>query len=168
MKITEFLAIYAALLSTIVFFWNMRRAIPQYKVELIFGVDEIDGKHVSGAYISVKNPSLHTVHLSNISILYPYRKTSIIELVTHTLKFRRLPISVDWAHSSLSNFDIDDGCPFALEAGKSHDILFPESALEKVFKDSSERVIKVSVQDQLWRTKYSSKFEYPKVAENKA
>lgn len=168
MKITEFLAIYAALLSTIVFVWNMRRAVPRFKVELIFGTDKIDGEYVSGAYISVKNPSNHTVHLSNISILYPYKKTTIIELITHALKYRRLSPSVGWVHSSLSNFEINDGCPLALKPGKSHGILFPESALEKVFEDGEERFIKASVQDQLWRTKYSRKFEYPKTDTNKS
>ncbi len=55
MKVTEFLAIYAAGLSTIVFVWNYVRATPRIKVEIISGSDEIDGEFVFGAYISVKN-----------------------------------------------------------------------------------------------------------------
>lgn len=127
MKVTEILAIYAALLSTIVFVWNIIRATPRIKVEVIFGTDKIDGEYVSGAYISVKNPSPHTVHLSNVSILYPYKKKKIFELVTHALKYRRLPLSLGWVHSSLSNYEIEDGCPLALESGKSHGILVSES-----------------------------------------
>ena len=168
MEVTEILAIYAALLSTIVFVWNIRRAIPRYKVEVVFGTDKIDGKYVSGAYISVKNPSPHTVHLANISILYPSGKRNLFEKLKHALKYRRLPLSVGWCHSSLSNYDIDDKCPIALEPGKSIGILVPEDVLEKIFEDCEERMIKASVQDELWRIKYSRKFEYPKTNKSKA
>jgi len=167
LKITEILSIYAALLSTIVFIWNIRRVIPNFKVEMIFGSDEIDGEFVSGAYISVKNPSPHTVHLANISILYPYREINILELIKHVFKYRRLPYKVGWVHSSLSNYEVDDKCPMALDPGKSIGILVPESVLEEVFEDSTKRVIKASVQDELWRNKYSKKFEYPNTGESK-
>lgn len=160
MKVTEILAIYAALLSTFVFIWNIHRAIPRYKVEVVFGSDEIDGEWVHGIYISVKNPSPHSVHLSNVSILYPYKKMSLFEFITDTLKYRRFPMTLGWVHSSLSNYDIDDGCPLTLEPGKSHGILVPDSALKKISEDNEKRVIKVMVQDQLWRNKYSRKFIY--------
>jgi len=156
LKVTEILAIYAALLSTIVFVWNIIRATPRVKIEVIFGTDKIDGEYVSGIYISVKNPSPHTVHLSDISILYPYKKNKIFELITYTLKYRWLPLSVD------------DRCPLALESGKSHGILVPESTLEKIFEDSERREIKAVVQDQLWRNKYSRKFKYPKTGVNES
>ena len=155
MKVTDILAIYAALLSTIVFVWNIRRAIPRYKVEVVFGADTIDCEYVSGAYISVKNPSSHTVHLANISILYPFGKRNLFEKLKHALKYRRLPSFVGWCHSSLSNYDIDDKCPIALEPGTSIGVFVPEDVLEKIFEDCEERLIKASVQDKLWRNKYS-------------
>ena len=164
------MAIYAALLSTIVFIWNFYRAMPRFKIELTFGIDNVDGEYVSGVHISVKNPSPHTVHISNISILYPYKKTNIFELITYALKYRRLPHSLGWVLSSLSNYGIDDGCPLALEPGKSHNLIFPGSILEKVLKDNGKKVIKVVVQDQLWRCKYSNKIEYqyPKISINES
>ena len=167
MKITELLSVYAALLSTIVFLWNMRKAIPSYKVEVVFGTDKVDEEYVSGAYISVMNPSAHTVHISNISVLYPFGKRKIFEMIKHIFKYRRLPLSVGWCHSSLSNYGIDDKCPVALEPGKSIGILVPEDVLEKIFEGSEERAIKASVQDELWRNKYSRKFEYPSTSKGK-
>ncbi len=165
MKITELLSIYAAFLSTVVFAWNIRKAIPGYKVEIVFGTDKVDGKYVSGAYISVKNPSAHTVHLSNISILYPFGKRGIVEKIKHVFKYRRLPLTVGWCSSSLSNYEIDDKCPISLEPGKSIGILVPGEILEKIFEDCEVREIRASVQDELWRNKYSRKFEYPKVTQ---
>lgn len=162
MKLTDALSIYAALLSTIVFAWNMRKAIPSYKVEIVFGTEKVDDKYVTGAYVSVKNPSSHTVHLSNISILYPFGNRGLLEKVKHLLKYRRLPLTVGWCSSSLSNYGIDDKCPIALEPGKSIGILVPDNILEDIFDDCGAREIKVSVQDELWRNKYSRKFEYHK------
>ena len=62
--------------------------------------------------------------------------------------------------SSLSNFDIEDGCPLSLESGKSHSVFIPKKTLDEIFEESEKREIKAVVQDQLWRNKYSSKFEY--------
>ena len=162
MKVTDFLAIYAAGLSTIVFVWNYVRATPRIKVEVISGSDEIDGEFVFGAYISVKNPSSQTVHLSNISILYPYKQSNLTDILKHIIKYQRIPKSEGWVSSSLSNYKIDDGCPISLEPGKAHSILVPERILEQIFEDSYSRKIKAVVQDQLWRNKYSNKFSLPK------
>ena len=161
MKITEFLSVYAALLSTIVFVWNIRKAIPRYKVEIVFGIEKDGEEYVSGAYISVKNPSAHAVHLSNVSLLYPFGKSGLIEKIKHVFKYRRLPQAVGWCSSSLSNYGIDDKCPIALEPGKSISILVPDEVLEKIFEDCERRELKASVQDELWRNKYSRTFKYP-------
>lgn len=64
MDITKYLAIYAALLSTAVFLWNVWRARPKFKVKLTLGMDKIEDEYVSGAYIALQNPSAHTVHIS--------------------------------------------------------------------------------------------------------
>lgn len=168
MKITAFLSIYAAFLSTIVFAWNIRKAIPSYKVEIVFGIDKVDDEYVSGAYISIKNPSAHTVHLSNISILYPIGKRGLVEKIKHVFKYRRLPLAVGWCRSSLADYEIDDKCPIALEPGKSIGVLVPGKMLEKIFEHCEVRKIKASAQDELWRNKYSRKFEYPKITQNQA
>lgn len=164
MKTTEIFSIYAACLSTIVFIWNVKRSIPKFKVRIVFGGEEIDGEYVSGIYISIKNPFPHTIHLSNVSLLYPYEKSKWIDLVTHVLKYRRFSKSVCWVHTSLSNYELDDKCPLALESGQSHNVFVPDEILEKILEDSYQREIKAVVQDQLWRNKYSRKFEYPEVA----
>ena len=159
MKITELLAMYAACLSTIVFIWNVIRAIPRVKVKIVFGTSEVEGEYMSGVYISIQNPSSHTVHLSNISILYPYKKDRFIDLIAHILKYRQFPWNVGWVHSNLSNYELEDKCLLSLEAGKSHNVFVPQGVLEKIFEHSERREIKAVVQDQLWRNRYSRKFK---------
>ena len=161
LDVTPLLAIYGAALSTAVFIWNVLRATPRFKVDLIFGIEEVGGEVVSGAHISIKNPSGSTVHIGNVSLLYPFEDVGLWDYVMHVVRFKRMPRSVGWVHSALSNFDIDDGCPMALEPGKSHGILVPEKVLEQIFEDSTERKIKAVAQDQLWRDKYSRPMEYP-------
>lgn len=162
LKLTEGLAIYAACLSTIVFFWNVVKGTPRYKVDLVFGSTEEDGECKFGIYVSVKNPSTHTIHLSNISLLYPYRSESVFDKIAHLFKYRTMSNTVGWVHTSLSNFKLDDKCPIALEPGQSHEVFVPEEVIEKVLSDSTKRKLRAVVQDQLWRNKYSSKFDYPK------
>jgi hypothetical protein len=160
LKSTELLAFYGAILSTIVFAWNISRAIPRIKVEIVFGLGEIEGKETDGVLISVQNPSPHTVHLVNISILYRYRNAKISELFTYPFKYRKLPRTVGWASSSLSDYNVEDGCPLALEPGKSHNVFVSETVLNEMFDDGDKNLIRAAVQDQLWRTKYSPKLEY--------
>jgi hypothetical protein len=164
MKTTEIFSIYAATLSTIVFIWNVTRSIPKFKVSIVFGTEEIDGEYISGIYISIKNPSPHTVHLSNILLLYPYEKSKWIDLVTHAFKYRRFSRTVGWVHTSLSNYELDDKFPLALESGQSHNVFVPDEILEKILENSYQRKIKAVVTDQLWRKKYSRNFEYLEAA----
>jgi hypothetical protein len=158
LKTTEYLSIYAAILSTGVFLWNMFKAIPKIKVDVVHAVHDDNGELKHGVYISTRNPSSHTVHLAGIDILYPYKKRKLKDLIVHLFKYRRIPRAMGWVHCSVSNYGIKDGCPLALEAGKSHNVFVSNELLEEILSDSTGREIKASVQDQLWRNKYSKEF----------
>ncbi|MFW8590005.1 hypothetical protein ACOI22_04300 [Glaciecola sp. 2405UD65-10] len=162
MKFTEGMAIYAACLSTIVFFWNIVKSTPRYRVDMVFGLDADSDSDKSedrvGVYISVKNPSAHTIHLSNVSLLYAYRSETLLKKLYHLIKYQSIPNTVGWVHTSLSNYDIDDKCPIAIEPGQAHDIFVPERVITRMISDSVRPEIKAVAQDQLWRNKYSSKF----------
>jgi len=154
---TDWLAIYAAALSTIVFAWNVIRSRPRLKVLVMFGFEG----GVGGASISVINRSPHTVHLAGISILYRYNRPSLREWAVHAWRFKRLPRRLGWVHSSLSNYEINDGCPHTLEARDSHHVLVPEKILEAIFLEASERKIMAVAQDKIWNNVYSNVFEFP-------
>lgn len=156
LKATEWLAVYAATLSTIVFAWNVFQSRPRLKVMIVFGIEGV----VVGAHISVQNRSSQTIHLSNIAILYRHRKPTWKEWLSHAWKFKRFPRRLGWVHSSLSNYEIPDGCPVALEARNSHHVLVPEETLESIFQRIAERKIMAVVQDKIWNNVYSNVFEY--------
>lgn len=162
MKITEYLAIYAAVLSTLVFLWNVLQSKPKIKVDLIFGIEGQGDQLRSGAYIFVRNLSSHDVHLSNFSILYPYRKAGLKERLVHLWKYKRMPKRIGWVTSSLSNYSIEDGCPIRLAARKSYSVFIPDTSIEAMLTDATHRSLMGCVQDQLWQNTYSREFKYPK------
>jgi len=163
MDITKYLAIYAALLSTAVFLWNVSRARPKFKVKLTLGMEKIDGEYVSGAYIAIQNPSAHTVHVAAVDILYRYRNISIIDWIKHAWEFKRIMRRVGWVHYSLDINGVETGLPVSIEAGKSHMIFVSDEKLDEVLENALDQQIIASVQDALWRNQNSAKFDYPKI-----
>ena len=161
MKITDYLAIYAAVLSTLVFFWNALQSRPRIRVDLTHGFEGTGDTMRSGIYIFVRNLSSHDVHLTNIDILYPYKIVGLKERFAHMWRFRRLPRRLGWVHSSLSNYSLESGCPVCLEARKSHQVFIPHPVLEEMLAQATERTLMAGAHDQLWNTVYSRKFNCP-------
>lgn len=161
-ELTKLLAVYGAFLSTVVFIWNVLRARPRARVKIILGVEEIDGKFVHGAYISVQNPSSAPVHISSISVLYPYRTTGLKDALEHLLRFRRLPTRLGWVHSALHYRGVKDGCPVSIDPGKAHQVFLPEQVIEEMLNDSVKRELIAVAQDQLWNDTYSSTLSFPR------
>lgn len=161
MKATDYLAIYAACLSTMVFVWNVYQSRPKIKVDMVYGLEGKGDDLKSGVYIFVRNLSSHDVHLSNFSILYPYKRVSVAERISHFWKYNRLPVRMGWVSSSLSNYSIDDGCPVCIGARQSHKILISDGALESILDGAVHRSLIGCVQDQLWQNAYSHIFKLP-------
>ncbi|MGR5139965.1 hypothetical protein [Vibrio jasicida] len=165
MKLTDYLAIYAAVLSTLVFIWNMLQSKPKVRVDLIYGIEEDGDDLKSGVYIFVRNLSSHQVHLSNLSLMYPYRKVSVKERIIHAWKYNRFPIRIGWVSTSLSNYSIDDGCPICIEPRMSHKVLITDDKLAQLLDDAIDNSVIACAQDQLWNNTYSKVFVNP-VPEN--
>lgn len=161
MKITDYLAIYAATLSSLIFVWNVLQSRPRIKVDLIFGIEGEGDNLKSGVYIVIRNLSSHDVHLSSISILYPYKDIGLKEQFAHAWRFKRIPRRLGWVSSSLSYYSVQSGCPVCLGARKSHQVLITEPVLEEILAKAIHRSLKACVQDQLWNNVYSSAFKYP-------
>lgn len=152
MSITDWIAVYGAFLATFVFIRDYLRTRSKIKVIIVYGVD--------GIVVSVQNLSASTAHITNLSFLYPLKSASVGGYLKHVWKYRTIPRTLGWCHSSFTNLGINDGCPLQIESEKSHVIEIPERVLDKMFEDASSRTLKVVVQDGLWRHTYSSKFRY--------
>ena len=77
-KVTDYIAIYAAVLSTLVFLWNVLSARPKITVTLVLGANRLDEDFQSGVGLNIQNPSPHTVHVTSVSILYPFRRVTLL------------------------------------------------------------------------------------------
>jgi hypothetical protein len=160
MKLTDFLAIYGAGLSTVIAAWSYFRTRPQVRVLLIFAFETIEGESQYGIGISIQNISSQTVHISNVSFLYPYGRSTFLNKLKYLVRFKRIPHDDGWCHSNLSQSGVSDGCPTSIESGKSHWIFVRHEVLEEFLERAKSRRIKAVAQDALWRNTYSKAFEY--------
>lgn len=160
MRLTDFLAIYAASLSTTIALWNYFRSRPQLRVLIVIAMETVEGELQSGLGISIQNISSQTVHITNVSFLYPYRRSTIPEKIKHVISFKRIPRNDGWCHSSLSLNGINDECPTSVEPGKSHWIFVRHEVVERLLAKAESPHFKAVVQDALWRNRYSKVFGY--------
>lgn len=161
MRLTDVLAIYGAGLSTFTAAWNYVRTRAQVRLLLVFALETIEGESTHGIGISVQNISSQTVHITNVSLLYPLVKSTARSKLTRLLHSRRIPRNDGWCHSNLSLHGIEDGCPAAIEPGQSLYIFVRHEVLEKVLRDAKSPRVKAVAQDALWRNTYSKQFDYP-------
>ena len=161
MNFTDLLAMYGAILSTGIFGWNIYKSRAKVWVKLIYSVVDTDNRFESGISIYIQNPTNHTIHISSISILYPYRAVNLIEYFEHLLKFKNIPRQIGWVHSELSFYEIDNKCPFSLEPLQSKSIFISNDKLELIFVEANKREIKAVAHDQLWQNVYSRTFSVP-------
>lgn len=160
LKITDYLAVYAAILSSVVFIWNVLQSRPRFKVDLLFGIETVQGVTTSGVSIVVRNTSSHDIHLAAIGLLYPYTRAGAKEKLLHLWRYKRWPRRVGWCQTSLSNYSIEDGCPMCLEARKSHHVLVPKEVIERILAEAMRDKFIATVQDQLWNKVYSRPFQW--------
>jgi len=157
-KLVEILAIYGATLSTFVFIWNVVRSKRRISVKLIYGIEGEGDDFKSGVYVFIQNPSSSVVHISGISILYPWRKAGFVNIFKNSIKNRRLFTTYGWVHTSLSLYGVKDGCPISIEPGHAHKVLITDKIINEILEDAIDRKIMASVQDQLWNETRSKKF----------
>lgn len=156
MNLTDWVAVYAALLSTFIFARDYFRSRPRFRVMLTPGVSDEGGDTEMGVFLSIQNTSPHTVHVNHVSILYPYGEPpTVLGRLRFLLRYKRLPSGLGWVHSSLSNEDIDDRCPASIDSWKSQEIFIPQAVIENYLASSSRREIRAEVQDPLWNSTYS-------------
>ncbi len=154
MKITEFLAIYAAVLSSIVFVWNYIRAIPRIKVTMVCGNAE-GGR--TGTYIVVRNPSAHAVHLRSVTLLYRFKKRRLKDYRDAVRVYKHIPRRLGWVSWDHNFADRD---PVSVEPGKAYEVFIPHTEFEQIFRNAVDRKLMAAAQDQLWNNYYSREFNY--------
>lgn len=158
---TDVLAIYGAGLSTFTAAWNYFRTRAQVRLLLVFALETLEGESVHGVGISVQNISTQTVHITNVSLLYPFVKSTLRTKLTHLFCFKQIRRNDGWCHSNLSLHGVEDGCPTSIEPGQSHYIFLRHEVLDGLLQDAKFPLVKAVAQDALWRNTYSKTFEYP-------
>lgn len=156
LKLTDWLSVYAAVLSTVIFVWKLLQRRPRFKVIVAHG---IEGKNV-GACVIVQNRSSHTVHLAGASVLYHEHTASWREWLGYVKQFKRIPKRLGWVYVASPTFNVDRSCPVAIQAFDSHRFIIQESIVEEILGKGIDRRLIVVAQDRLWNKAYSNPFYY--------
>lgn len=123
--------------------------------------DEVGGIPIFGVCVSIKNPSPNTIHLASVSILYRHARPRLMDYVMHVVRFRRIPRTLGWVHTTLSDYGVNTECPCEISPGSAHNILIPEEVLHQMLAETESDEIRGLAQDQLWRNKYTRPFSVP-------
>lgn len=91
---TDYLAVYAAILSTAVFLWSIAQSRPRFVVDLLPGVDTAKGSARLGVYVMIRNVSSHDVHLAAVDMVNLYTDVSLRDRLAHMVRFKSLPLRV--------------------------------------------------------------------------
>ncbi len=155
MEISDYMAFYAAFLSTAIFLWNIYQTKPKIRVIVIYSLQEAD----IGINIWVKNTSTKPIYISYIGVMYPYRHVILKERIKHIIEFRQLFQRQGWCNTSLSYYDVNTNCPLTLEPSNAYSVFIPLDALKKIYKDNNFYHIIGTVQDALGNNYHSKKFD---------
>lgn len=156
---TNWIAVYGAALSTLVFLWNLKNSRAKIKVAITPGVGRISKNLEAGFYIHIKNLSPHTVHIASAWILYPYCHATFIERLKFIFKYRRFDHYFNWINDTPILKGIKMGLPKSIDARNSHNIFIPYKRVKKKLRDENIEQIAACVQDALGQNKYSSIFK---------
>lgn len=158
MKITDYTSLYAALLSTFLFAWQIKNSRAKVKVNLILGASEVGE---IGVYLFVRNISNYEVHINSVSLLYPYERLTFFKKIKRIIRYRHFRNCKysGWVHTDLVFKGIATGLPISIQPRKSHEIFIPKDNIKKSFSKNYPSVIVASCQDALWNDEYSEVFD---------
>ena len=154
MKLTDALAVWGAVLSTLTFVMTVVRARPRVKVNLVGG-SENDRPCM---YVYVRNVSSHRVRVETITLLYQRRRVPAWRRLTDVLRYRRRYPYPSWDIWLPSSSDVATGCPVFVEPHTSYRCTLPDAAVLEVMEHSSDGRIVAKAQDSLWKDYYSKAY----------
>ncbi len=154
-KLTDWLAVYAAVLSTSTFAWNLIQSRSRLKVEVMYSV----GAEGNGVRIFVQNLSGHDVYLSGVTLYYPYSRVPWRRRLKFMWKYKKLPRRVGWVQTGLKTLGVEDGCPRMIEARNSHSVLILDEKVDELLAKAVEQTLIAMAQDSLFRNSYSKPFK---------
>jgi len=156
MNSTDWIAIYGAVLSTVIALLGYINSKSNFRVKLQNCIEcrEIDIS--DGICISVMNHTNHKVVIKTVHVMYPYCKSSIWDRLKGIKYYKRFNNYIGWVSTPLSNYRIKDNLPAVLEAGFSYQVVIPRDKLKRILDDNDNRKLVALVEDSLGRRKYST------------
>lgn len=154
MKATDYLAIYGAVISTIVLAWNVAWAIrmsrSRVRIGLIPSYGSSRGRSVDGYMISVANPSSVKVTLFEMTVWFERRRIAKHRHFWNR-HIRRKQTPEGWGAALLSLEGYQT--PLELGPGEAREFIAPADRVKDLTDGAS--TIRVAVRDGLMRRHFS-------------
>ncbi len=154
LKLTDFLAVWGAVLSTLTFAMTVVRARPRLKVNLVAGFEN----DRPCMYIYARNVSSLRVRIETITLLYRPARVPAWRRLIDVLRYRRRYPYPSWQIWFPSSRDVDTGCPVFVEPHASYRCILPDAAVLEVMRNSADGRIVAKVQDSLWKDYHSKAY----------
>lgn len=152
---TAILAVYGAIISTIVLIWNVAWAIrmsrSRVRVILIPSYGRSRGRSVDGYMISIANPSSVKVTLFELTVWFEKRRVAGHRHFWNR-HVRRKQTPEGWIGMMLALEDYDT--PLELAPGEAREFIAPADKVESLTDGAS--TIRVAVRDGLMRRHFSA------------
>ena len=152
----NWVAVYGAALSTIIFARDWLKSKNRLRVTVAHGVDS-ERYHGVCAVIRVSNHGYRPLMLFHVGLLWEFRTITLRDRIKHLIRYRRFPRRLGWIRGSLPAREGGYGFPCAIEPLQSADFWVPFTAIDDE-SDETRNVIIASAQDALGRNSYSRPF----------
>lgn len=160
MKVTDYLAIYGAGLSTFVLIWNIgwtvRLSRSRLKIEIIPSYGLNQASSLDGFLVSVSNPSAVKVTLFEMTVWYEHKKYSAARHLWNR-HVRRKSSPEGWIGGLLKT-DLY-AVPTTLGPGEAIEFVAPLDAV--LVASSGHTTVKFCVRDGLMRRHFTSAIDRP-------
>ncbi|WP_298336389.1 hypothetical protein [uncultured Erythrobacter sp.] len=152
----DWIAVYAALLSTFIFVREWRDNRVRLKVTVSHGVDAEKHEGVC-AVIRISNLGHRPLVLFGVGLMWNYRRVSLAERIRHMVLYKRFPRRIGWVRGHLPEDHKADDLPRAIDPLNSVDVWVPFDKIDEAI-DEGNNVIIAYAQDALGRNSYSQEF----------
>lgn len=151
----DWVALYGAVLSTIIFAREWITSRSKLRVTVAHGVS--DQFKEACMVVRVSNHGHRPLRLFHVGLLWKYRAVGWRDRVWDAIRYKRFR-HIGWVHGTLPPADPDHNFPCIIEPLQSADFWVPFSAIDEASADDRNIII-ASAQDALGRNSYSRPFQ---------
>ncbi|WP_421791311.1 hypothetical protein [Hyphobacterium sp.] len=143
---------YAAVLSTIVFVWQIRASRPRIRLKAVYGFKKERDRSQYGVYLIVTNDSVFKITIRDMMLFVKIKPFRLSDWIKSAITLRRLPSNLNWMGMGFPEEKLQSRLPASVDAYGSVYLFIDEVLLKRVTNSSIDNKIVFEIRDDLQRT----------------